>query len=123
MKVRWLTWFETFTIPLLVACGSPPEPAAIQLADRFSSARFDNAVTAEEQPGRTEWGFDGEESSGSPTRGWTALHGISRLAVRDGKLTGSCPYWRLPVRKIPIRATLFTPSRSGFVCRMAPALV
>jgi arylsulfatase A-like enzyme len=77
----------------LLSCGSRPEPAAVPLVDRFSEATVENAVAATEGPPRIEWRFDGETkgtgpAAESPTRGWTAVHDVRGLLIRDGRLVG-----------------------------------
>jgi arylsulfatase A-like enzyme len=75
------------------SCGARPEPVAIPLVDRFSEAAVENAVAAQEGAARIEWGFDENSkgiagAAGSSTAGWTPVHDIRGLTVRDGRLVG-----------------------------------
>ena len=74
-------------------CSARPEPSAIPLVDHFSEASVESSVAATNEPPRIEWQFEGESTGGdgatdSPTRGWTAVHDVRGLAVRDGHLVG-----------------------------------
>jgi len=78
---------------VLAACASRPEPVAVPLVDRFDEATVEDAVAPQEGPARIEWGFDGASpgigtATDSATRGWTAVHDLRGLAVRDGRLVG-----------------------------------
>lgn len=82
----------------LVACGSgvdsaneapnapeaATEPTFLSLSERFASARIEVAVEPTAVDDEPQWSFaeDGAE------HGWHAIHGVSDLAVRDGRLGG-----------------------------------
>jgi arylsulfatase A-like enzyme len=79
------------TMVATTGCQSEPEPTAIPLVDRFADARVEGTVPAEAEPPRIEWLFEDEGASSppaSPTRGWTAVHDVDGLAVREGRLVG-----------------------------------
>jgi arylsulfatase A-like enzyme len=77
----------------LGACAPRPEPVATPLVDHFGEATVENAVLGKEGPPRIEWHFDADSpgtlaDSGSPTRGWKAVHDVRGLAIRGGCLVG-----------------------------------
>lgn len=76
----------------VAAChGRPAAPVVIRLADLYRPDVVQGRVAARSQVARTEWRFDGAAprlEKPSPTWGWTALSGISGLAVRNGRLVG-----------------------------------
>lgn len=76
--------------------GAKPEPATLRLTDLYKPESVTNRVTPASPPTRTEWRFDGrpepaaagEKPRNPATRGWEAFHGVSGLAIRDGRLVG-----------------------------------
>jgi arylsulfatase A-like enzyme len=77
------------------ACARTPVPApvALRLTDLYKPESVEARVTSQSLPPRTEWRFDGTAPSPAParsaaTRGWDVLHGVSGLAIRDGRLVG-----------------------------------
>lgn len=71
----------TLALALTAACSHKPEPTALPLVDRFSEARVENTLAAEEEPPRIVWLFEGEPGEtgpamDSPRRGSTAIHDV-----------------------------------------------
>jgi arylsulfatase len=89
---------STALILLLSACdGEPPptpeappsapraaEPTFVSLSERFASARVENPVAPKPVDSQPQWRFD----DGDGDHGWEALHGVTDLGVRDGRLSG-----------------------------------
>jgi arylsulfatase A-like enzyme len=68
-------------------------PIVIRLVDLYKPGAVENRTSPAPPPPRTEWRFDGPAPPTAPprsaaTRGWEPLHGVSGLAVKDGKLIG-----------------------------------
>ena len=68
-------------------------PISLRLADRYRPEAVEARVIPPSPPPRTEWRFDGAAPSPAParngsTRGWDVLHGVSGLAIREGRLVG-----------------------------------
>ena len=80
---RALPMSLVLAVVLTTGCQTGPEPSAIPLVDRFSDARVEGTLPAESEPPHIEWLFEDES-----TRGWTAVHDLQGLAVREGRLVG-----------------------------------
>jgi hypothetical protein len=83
------------TAVLLVAScrrAGPPPPPAIRLGDLYRPAAAAQPVrTPAKAAARSEWRFDGAPprvEKHAATWGWSAFHGVSGLAVRNGRLVG-----------------------------------
>jgi arylsulfatase A-like enzyme len=94
MAFRWLSALVGLLL-VSAACARTPGPApiALRLADLYKPDTVEARVTPLSLPPRTEWRFDGAAPSPAPaksaaTRGWDVLHGVSGLAIRDGRLVG-----------------------------------
>ena len=120
-----------------VACrgAAKPEPRAIRLVDLYEPEAVANRVPPSPPPPRTEWRFDrpaepavsGEKPVHPTTRGWEAFHGVSGLAIRDGRLVGQTtddmPFVRFerttgvddpePVQQVEVRLRLSAGSTVG----------
>jgi arylsulfatase A-like enzyme len=75
-------------------CGGREAPVALRLADLYTAEMVADRAPLPSPPPRTEWRFDGPAPSPPPeknaaTRGWEAFNGVSGLAIRDGRLTGT----------------------------------
>jgi len=102
-------------ILLLSACGAEPEqtaetpsteaaaaePTFLSLSERFAFARIEDAVEPTPVDTQPQWRFD---DSGVEDHGWQALHGVSDLEVRDGRLTGRTA--ELPILVAPMPSDL-----------------
>jgi arylsulfatase A-like enzyme len=68
-------------------------PATQRLVDLYRPEQVHGSVRQPPAPAAVEWRFDGPPASPTPdsrrdTRGWKVLHGVSGLAVRQGRLVG-----------------------------------
>jgi arylsulfatase A-like enzyme len=83
---------------LFAACTGQtrPEPVTLRLTDLYKPELVSARVPPSPPPARTEWRFDapapaaapGEKPPSPATRGWEAFHGVTGLAIKDGKLVG-----------------------------------
>jgi arylsulfatase A-like enzyme len=74
-------------------CGRAPQaPIAVRLVDLYRPEAVQARAPAKGPPARIEWRFDADagDASGAPSAagGWQALHGVSGLARRSGRLAG-----------------------------------
>lgn len=69
-----------------------PAPMTVRLVDLYRPELVEGRAPTEAPAARIEWRFDGTaaEAAGdrSPTGGWQALHGVSGLSRRAGRLSG-----------------------------------
>ena len=75
------------------------EPTFISLTEAFGSARIENPVEPRQIDTRPQWRFD--DAKEGVDHGWQALHGVSDLALRDGRLTGRSGELPLLVAPVP----------------------
>jgi len=97
-----------FFLPGLFACAPRPEPAAIPLVDHFDEAIVEGAAPPPDLPPRIEWRFDAPPEGSHPATGSTlgveALHDVSGLAVRDGRLVGRAGTLAMIAAPVPATA-------------------
>lgn len=92
--MRRLRRFSTLLAALFLChCDRPSPPVTVRLTDLYKPEVVENPTPPAAVPVRLEWRFDGPPPSPAPdehpaTRGWEVLHGVSGLAIRQGRLAG-----------------------------------